>query len=89
MVNDPHPPIPQVEEKNKQYTTRDVKRTDSVRRFQNITGQPVNLILHAVDKKILQNPPILWEDIGMAEDIYGPSVLHLQGKSVRHKIKHL
>ena len=29
------------------------------------------------------------EDSGMAEDIYGPSVPHLKGKIVCHKIQHL
>ena len=86
MVNDSCYPIPQVEEKKKQYTARNVKRADSARWLQNITGQPVKWILHAVDNNILQNIPILWEDIGMAEEIYGPSVPHFQDKTVHHKI---
>ena len=80
MVNDSHPPIPQVEENNKQYTVHDVKRDDWSIKLQNITGQPINRILHASDKNILQNIPILQEDVVMDEDIYGPSVPHLQGK---------
>ena len=29
------------------------------------------------------------EDVGIAEDIYGPSISHLKGKKVRHKIQHV
>ena len=53
MVNDSRSPIPQVEKKTKQYTTRDVKRSYRARLFQNITGQPVNKILNAIDYNTL------------------------------------
>ena len=89
MVNDSRFPIPQVKENNNHYTTRDVKRDDSARQLQHIIGQPIKWILHAVDKNILQNIPILWEYFGMTEDIYGPSVPHLQGKKSHHKIQHV
>ena len=59
MVNNPHTPIPQVEESKKRYTARDTKRACCVRQFQHITGQPIKKILHAVDNNILQNLPIL------------------------------
>ena len=49
----------------------------------------MKLILHAVDNNILHNFPILQEYAGMAEDIYGPSVPHLQGKTVLHKVQHV
>ena len=74
MVNYSHSPIPKLEENNKQYTARDVNRADHARWFQNIYVQPVKQILHKVDNKILQHLPILQEDVGIAEDIYGPSV---------------
>ena len=38
---------------------------------------------------ILKNIPIMWEDVGMAEDIYVPSVPHLQGKTVHQKIQNV
>ena len=40
-------------------------------------------------KKKLQNIPIMQEDIGMAEKIFRPSVPHLQGKTLYHKIHHV
>ena len=86
MVNNSRSPIPKMEEKKKHYTTQDVKRADCARQFQHITGQPVTWILHAVDNKILHNLPILGEDYVKDEDIYGTSVPHYQGKTVRHKV---
>ena len=47
-------PIPQVEEQKKWYTVFDVNIANRESQFQNITGQPVNQILHAVDNKILK-----------------------------------
>ena len=89
MVNNSHSPIQKVQEKKKRYTSCDIKWADCERRFQNITGHPIKRILHAVDNKILQNLPILREDIRMSEDIYEPSIPHLKVKTVRHKIQHV
>ena len=41
MVNDSHYPIPQVRDKKKRYTARDIKWADRSIRFQHITGQPI------------------------------------------------
>ena len=89
LVNDLHPPIPQVHDKKERYTARDIKRADRARRFQHITGQRIKIILHAVDNNILQNLPILREDVIMAEDIYGPSIPHLKVDTVRCKVQHV
>ena len=89
LVNDSHSPIPQVQDKKERYNARDIKRADCARRFQHITSQPIKRILHAVDNNILQNLPILREDVRMTEDIYGPSIPHLKGKTVRCKVQHV
>ena len=89
MVNDSISPIPQVEENNKQYNYRSIKRGDFARQYQHIIGQPVKQILHAFDNNILQILPIIWEDVGMAEEFYGTSMPHLQGNIVRHKVQHV
>ena len=89
MVNYSRSSIPQVEDKTKGYTSRDIKRDNRARRFQNITGQPINKIQHAFDNNILKNLSILKEDVGMAEDIYGHSIPQLKGKIVRRKIQHV
>ena len=89
MVNDSHYPIPQLEENKKLYTARDINRVDCARKLQNTTVQPIKQTLHSVDNKILHNLSIFWEDVGMDEDIYGPSVPYFQGKIVCHNIKHV
>ena len=89
LVNDSHSPITQVQDKKERYTARDIKRACCARRFQHITGKPINQILHAVYNNILQNLPILREDVRMSEYIYGPSIPHLKGKTVRRKVQHV
>ena len=89
MVNNSQSPIQQVQDKKKGYTARDIKRADRARKFQHITGQLIKQILHSVDNKILQNLPILQEDVRMAEDIYGSSIPQLKFKTVRRKIQHV
>ena len=89
LVNDSHSPIPQVQYKKERYTARNIKRAGCARLFQNITGQPIKHILYAVDNNIMQNLPILREDVRMAEDIYGPSIPHLKVKTVRRKVQHV
>ena len=78
-----------MEENKRQYTPCYVKRSDSSRQLHHISVQTVKKVLYVVDKKILQNLPILQEYFGMAEEIYGPSVPHLQGKTVHHNIQNV
>ena len=88
-MNYSHSLIPPVGEKSIHYTSHEVMRADGSRQLQNITNQPVKLILYAVDNNILQNTPIIWEDVGMTEEIYGTSVPNLQGKTLHDKVQHL
>ena len=53
MVDNSRSQIPQIKEKNKQHTARNVKKADHARQFQHITVQPVNYILQGVDNTIL------------------------------------
>ena len=89
MVNDSHYPIPQVQVKKERYIARDIKQAYHARQFHHISGQTIKLILHAVDNNILKNLPILQEDVIMDEDICGPSIPHLKGNIVQHKIQHV
>ena len=78
-----------MQDKKKGYTARNIKGADRVMQFQNIIGQPIKQILHEVYNNILQNLPILGDDVIMSEDIYGTRIPHLKGKTVRLKIQHL
>ena len=51
--------------------------------------QPLKRKLHSVDNTVLHNIPILWDDVLIAEDIYEPSVPHLQGKKFHHKFQNV
>ena len=84
-----HTPPPHKWSKRRKTHHRYVKRPDHKRKFQNINVHLVKWILHAVDNNILQNIPIMWEDIEMPEDIYGPSFPYLQGKTVHHKVHNM
>ena len=53
MLNNSHPPIPQVQYKKERYTDCNIKKDDHERQFQHITGKPIKQILHAVDNNIL------------------------------------
>ena len=59
MVNESHSSIPQMQDNQKEYIDRNIKRTDRARTFQHINGKLTKLILHTVDNKILQNLPIM------------------------------
>ena len=80
MVNDSRFLIPQVEQKNKQYTSGDLKRADlwkviPAHQFPTNKKNPTrSWWYHSTE------PPIFWEDFGMDEDIYRTSVPHLEGK---------
>jgi hypothetical protein len=77
-------------DKNKgRYSTRDMSRANNARRFQETTGASLQTILDIVDCKLLPNCPITRIDIKMAEDIYGTSIAHLKGKTVRKKGQHV
>ena len=89
VLNDSHYPIPQLKNKKKEYTARDIKRYDCTRQFRHITGQPINQILHKIDNNILQNIPILREDFVMAEYMYVPRIPHLKLKTVWRMIQHV
>ena len=67
-----------MKDKNKGYTAREIKRDDRAKQFHHITDKLIKEILHAVDNNIMKKLPILQEDFGMAEDIYGSSIPNLK-----------
>jgi hypothetical protein len=68
------------------YSERDYKAATEAGRLQNIVGHPsLREYLQWVSQGSLPDYPINREDILAAEDIFGPSVGCLQGKTVRKK----
>ncbi len=77
-------------DKNKgRYSTRDVSRANKARKFQETTGASLQTNLDIVNSKLHPNCPITRADVKMAEDIYGTSIAHLKGKTVRRKGQHV
>jgi len=78
-----------VEENEKKYMDRDVKRADRARRFQKVSGSSLTTFLDVVDNNLLKTNLITRNDGKMTEDIYGTCVSNLQGKTARRKVPHV
>ena len=66
------------------YTERDYSRAVLARQIQKIIGRPsTRAFIKIVDNKLLPNCPITRDDIIAAEDIFGPDLGSLKGKTVR------
>ena len=90
MTNEPPSSgIPLVEEKKNKYIARDIIRADHMRRVQHSTGKYLNIMIHEVDNKAIQNCPITKEGIKATKEIYGLSAPNLQGETVCRKVKHV
>jgi hypothetical protein len=77
-----------VKTQNEQFSKKDVKRAERVRRLQNSTG-PMALTdyVSAVSAGQIQNCPVTPTDIKVAEIISGPNVMCLKGKTTRSTTK--
>ena len=64
------------------YTQRAYKRAAKARRFQNIIMRPGSRELMDVSIKHLANCPITCQDVLAADDIFGPNLGSLKGKTV-------
>jgi hypothetical protein len=79
-----------VAEKQKSYTGRAFKMAKLARRIQDVIGRPSTRdYLKIVEGGMLQNCPVSRGDIMAAEDIFGPNLGSLKGKTVRHKNIHV
>ena len=66
------------------YSQRDYSKAELARKIQTIIGRPsTKTFLSIVDKNLLPNCPVTRADIIAAEQIFGPDVGSLKGKTVR------
>mmetsp|Transcript_36995 Transcript_36995/g.52267 ORF Transcript_36995/g.52267 Transcript_36995/m.52267 type:complete len:1117 (-) Transcript_36995:618-3968(-) len=73
-----------VKGKQSQYVKRDVDRAVFARRLQNIIGRPaIGTYLDIVENNRLKDCPVTRGDVLAAEDMFGPNVGSLKGKTVR------
>ena len=73
-----------VADNKRKYTVADYTRATVARKLQIIMGRPsTKELLRLVDGKLLANCPVTRLDIMAAEDIFGPDVGSLYGKTVR------
>jgi hypothetical protein len=77
--------------KNKaKYTERAYKQATLARRIQDTIGRPSTRdFLKIVAGGMLRNCPITKGDVAAAEDILGPNLGSLKGKTVRHSHDHV
>jgi hypothetical protein len=69
--------------KNRQgYTLRQFKRAKEARRLYHIVGIPtVNKFKSLLQMNVIQNCPVAVEDVNISENIFGPDISSLKGKS--------
>ena len=68
------------------YTPADYLRAQKARRLQVVIGRPsLKDYLHIVNNNLLPNCPITAQDTMAAEDIFGPKIGSLQGKTTRRQ----
>lgn len=75
-----------VDGKKSKYTSRDYSTALYARQLQNILGFPsTRTYIKVIENKLLSNCPVTKQDIIAAEDIFGPAVAALKGKTTRRR----
>ena len=73
-----------VDDKKSSYTVKAYKQAVLAHRLHEMIGPPsLSDYLYIINNNLLQNCPVTHEDIAAAEDIFGPSLKCLKGKTNR------
>ena len=81
-----HSLINTVADNKSRYTNRDYSRAVLARKLQKTIGRPTTkTLIRIIKNKEIPNCPVTVEDIIAAEDIFGPDVGALKGKTTRHR----
>ena len=81
---DDHALVTTVDDMKKQYSSRDYSRAVLARNVQKMIGRPsTKQFIEIIDSKQLANCPVTRDDVLAAENIFGPDVGTLKGKTVR------
>jgi hypothetical protein len=77
--------INKVDDNKSKYSAADYRKAELARKLQIAMGRPsTRALIRMIEKKLLPNCPITKQDIAAAENIFGPDVGSLMGKTVRH-----
>ena len=78
--------IDSVSENIRGYTEREIKNAKKAREFYTMCMKPtVRNLKHLVNGNFVKNCPVTINDINIAENVYGPDIATLKGKSTRRR----